>query len=319
MKLHEVSSCRFRIPESGGRVLWQITNRCNYACRYCIFRSRPDKIPGELGTKEALRVMDELKEAGFTHIKFTGGEPLFRPDISEIMRYANQKRFRVDLSTNASLISYAAARELNRWAIGMLHVGLDAHCEKINAQVRLPGTFGRTVSGIKACVKAGVYIRVGCVIFSGNQYHLPEMAEFCSGLGVRELIFSMMEPAGRMAGDRSMLAGQPLNSLIDKIESIRREFEGQLKISSNIEPSVESALAACAGGKRFLYIDNEGRVAPCTWVAQAAPDFVSRATLKEKGLSELLASSPIQSFRDSRDRRCEGCPVSRMNLELKAV
>lgn len=319
MKLHETSSCRFRIPESGGRVLWQITNKCNYACRYCIFRSRPDKIPGELTTKEACRVMDELKETGFTHIKFTGGEPLLRPDMSEIIRYANQKRFKVDLSTNASLISYAAARELSRWWIKMLHVGLDGHCDKINAQVRLPGTFARTVAGIRACIRAGVYVRVGCVIFSGNQYHLPEMAQFCSELGVQELIFSMMEPAGRMAGDRSMLAGRPLNSLIDKIESIRREFEGRLEISSNIEESEESGHAACAAGERFLYIDNEGRVAPCTWIAQAAPDFVSAATLKEASLSELLASSPVKSFMDSRNGKYGGCPVSRMEVELKAA
>ncbi len=76
--------CAFRIPENGGRVLWEITNTCNYHCCYCIFSSESKIYENELNTNEVKRVIEELKENHFSYIKFTGGEPFTRKDMIEI-------------------------------------------------------------------------------------------------------------------------------------------------------------------------------------------------------------------------------------------
>lgn len=104
--------CLFRIPENGGRVLWEITNTCNYHCSYCIFSSESKKYEHELTTDEVKRAIKELKENNFTYIKFTGGEPFTRKDMTEILKYANEFGFDMDISTNASLITDGIAKEL---------------------------------------------------------------------------------------------------------------------------------------------------------------------------------------------------------------
>ena len=119
--------CLFRIPENGGRVLWEITNTCNYHCSYCIFSSEAKKYEDELKTDEVKRAIKELKENNFTYIKFTGGEPFTRKDMTEILKYANKLGFDMDISTNASLITDEIAKELKNINFPMVHVSLDGN------------------------------------------------------------------------------------------------------------------------------------------------------------------------------------------------
>ena len=119
--------CLFRIPENGGRVLWEITNTCNYHCSYCIFSSEAKKYENELTTDEVKRAIKELKNNNFTYIKFTGGEPFTRKDMIEILRYANRLGFDMDISTNASLITEDIAKELKNINFPMVHVSLDGN------------------------------------------------------------------------------------------------------------------------------------------------------------------------------------------------
>ena len=97
--------CLFRIPENGGRVLWEITNTCNYHCSYCMFSSEAKKYEGELTTDEIKRTIKDLKENNFKYIKFTGGEPFTRKDMTEILKYASELGFDMDISTNMIFFS----------------------------------------------------------------------------------------------------------------------------------------------------------------------------------------------------------------------
>ncbi|MDD2519168.1 MAG: radical SAM protein, partial [Bacilli bacterium] len=104
--------CMFRIPKDGGKVLWEITNQCNYACKYCIFNCNYMKDENELNTMECLKVIDELKENGYKYIKITGGEPFIRPDLLQIINYGISKGMIIDVSTNASLLTDKLVSEL---------------------------------------------------------------------------------------------------------------------------------------------------------------------------------------------------------------
>ena len=100
----EYDFCKFRIPKDGGRVIWEITNACNYTCSYCIFAST-GKIPeGELNTQDIFNTIDELKNNNFKYLKFTGGEPFIRKDMVDILKYSFKNDMICDISTNASFI-----------------------------------------------------------------------------------------------------------------------------------------------------------------------------------------------------------------------
>ena len=109
--------CRFRIPQAGRRVIWEVTNACNYGCSYCMFASTARRPPGELEQVAGARChWPASAGCGFTHVKFTGGEPFLRPDMAELLERAVALGLRCNVSTNASRIGGALAARLARLA-----------------------------------------------------------------------------------------------------------------------------------------------------------------------------------------------------------
>ena len=67
----QTSLCLFRIPKKTGRVIWEVTNTCNYGCRYCIFSSTSRLHKDELDTQKVFEVIDQLQDNGFTQVKIS--------------------------------------------------------------------------------------------------------------------------------------------------------------------------------------------------------------------------------------------------------
>ena len=306
--------CLFRIPEHGGRILWQITNVCNYYCSYCIFASGPEKINGELSTAKIIKAVNELKEQGFTHIKFTGGEPFVRHDLVDILQHACNLRMVVDVSTNASFITEDKAKRLASMGLNMVHVSIDGHTKKIHEEVRGGKTYEKTLQGLNHLVEQGMYVRVGTVLFSGNDQCLREMIVFCAERGVKEVAFSIMEPAGRIAGDYSSVTQINKQNLRETIEALAREYGEKIKVRHNFMSHITwTGEGTCPGARKFLYIDNVGRIAPCTWVVEKSNIYQSNLTLETSSVSDILASEPIKSYLSMIGKAGEegyhGCPL----------
>ena len=309
----DASFCLFRIPRKGGRVIWEITNSCNYGCRYCIFNSTPRKPLGELDTNKIYQTLDELKTCGFTHIKITGGEPFTRPDLMDILRYARQKDFKTDLSTNAASITTDIAQELASLGLDMVHVSLDGHTRELQETIRGKHTYEPTLEGLKNLIASGLYVRVGCVIYKNNQNALHELVATCHSLGCDEVIFSLMEPVGRMRNQSVFLTDRTVADLQMDIDKIKRAFEGRIKVSGNFAEVVKEGCGTCPGGDRFLFIDHKGRVSPCTWVAERSPSYRAEKTLHDYDLKTILDDKETTAFRhivsDLASSGLDRCPM----------
>ena len=212
--------CLFRIPENGGRVLWEITNTCNYHCSYCIFSSEAKKYEDELTTDEVKRAIKELKENNFTYIKFTGGEPFTREDMTEILKYANKLGFDMDISTNASLITDEIAKELKNINFPMVHVSLDGNDKTSHEYVRGENTFERTLRGIRYLTNNQIYTRIGTVIYKQNEDKLEEIVKLAIELKANEIIFSFMEAVGRLDGDETIISKRTIDSVKEELEKL---------------------------------------------------------------------------------------------------
>ena len=292
-----VEACLFRMPARGGRAIWQITNRCNYRCPYCIFGSGAGNSASELSCAEALRVLHELRQWGCCALKITGGEPLMRRDILEIAQRAAGFGWEVDISTNAALITPALAGRIAGAGLAMMHVSLDGPDAAAHEAARGRGTFLPTVRGLNALVAAGVRVRIGCVIFRETETRLEEMVRYSCSQGAAEIVFSLMEPAGRLPVTSPLLAARPLTSTAAEIEALAEAFQGRIAVHHNLRAAgCNGCGAGCPGGRRFLFIDSLGRMAPCTWVAERMPRYRSRDTLKHRTLREILASPPLRTY-----------------------
>ncbi|MFC1696779.1 radical SAM/SPASM domain-containing protein [Nanoarchaeota archaeon] len=315
-KLENYSFCLFRIPETGGRVLWEITNSCNYSCSYCIFTAENGKVEGELNTEEVFKVLDGLKSRNFTHIKFTGGEPFIRKDMLNILGKTSDLGFIVDVSTNGSLINDNKAKMIKEYGIKMIHVSVDGHNQETHEIARGKNTYQRTIRGIQHLKNNDNYVRVGTVIFKANENYLEAVIQSAESMEVDEIIFSFMEPIGRMEGNDSIISNRPITEVKSELEELSDKYSGKINVNySFTENTNNDEFGICPGGNRFLFIDNYGRVSPCTWIVDKNPEFRSKLTVKDVSFDEVMNSDPIVSYLSCKKilsyDGLKGCPTKR--------
>lgn len=305
--------CIFRIPENGGRVLWEITNTCNYHCSYCVFSSEFKKYENELTTDEVKRVIKELKENNFIYIKFTGGEPFTRKDMIEILKYSNELGFEMDISTNASLITEKIAKELKDINLQMVHVSLDGNDKISHEYVRGENTFKKTLRGIKFLTNNGVYTRIGTVIYRENENKLEEIVKLAIELNANEIIFSFMEAVGRLNGNETIISKRTIESVKEELEKMAIKYKERIQVKYSFsENKTTETNEYCPGANKFLYINNLGQVSPCSWITSKYPEYKSKLTLKNSTFSEVIKSEPIQKYLEYIEKnQGKGCPVNR--------
>lgn len=306
--------CLFRIPENGGRALWEITNTCNYHCSYCIFSSESKKYEDELNTEEVMKTIKELKENNFTYIKFTGGEPFTRKDMIEILKYASKLGFDMDISTNASLITNEIAQELKNINFPMVHVSLDGNNKYSHEYVRGENTFEKTLRGIRYLTGNNVYTRIGTVIYKQNEDKLEEIVKLAIELKANEIIFSFMEAVGRLEGDETIISKRTIDSVKEEIEKLKIKYKEQIQVKYSFTESkiCKNQEGICPAIGKFIYINNLGQVSPCTWIVSKEPKYKSKLTLKNSTFTQIIKSEPIQNYlKYIQENQIKGCPVNR--------
>ena len=282
--------CKFTIPNDGGKVIWEITHNCNYGCSYCIFSCTKKRVEGELSTEECFHVIDELVKNGFKHLKVTGGEPFIRKDLIEILEYAS-KYMVVDVSTNASLLSEDLVDKLNKIKLKMIHVSLDGNKEE-HESVRGINTYERTIRGLELLKKSKNKVRIGTVIHANNEDDLENLVKDSIKLSANEIIFSIMEPVEGQ--DKSLVKTKSNEELIENINSLKDKYK-DIIVNCNFD-SQPAFVKRCPGGDRFLYINNMGFVSPCTWVYEKNKNCISKISLRDNSLDDVLKDKDISMF-----------------------
>ena len=168
-----------------------VTYRCNLRCTYC---DMPDTARGEcreeFDTAAFCGVIDELVRLGVKAIVFTGGEPLLRSDIYELIAYAHKRGIMTHLSTNGMLVGGDDARKLIASGISSISVSLDGSSAEIHERTRKrAGAFSAALSGLSSLVrerevqKASVYIKVLTVVNKSNIEDIPNLIHFARKQG----------------------------------------------------------------------------------------------------------------------------------------
>lgn len=178
-------------------VVWNYTKVCNLRCEHCYENAGPGAARDELTTEEAKRVIDEFEDAGVVAIAFSGGEPLMRRDIFEVVGYAKEKGFFTSIATNGTVITREVARRMKD-VFDYAEISLDGF-EEVHDKFRgVPGAWRRTCEGIKNSVAEGIDTCVALTATRYNLHEIPKLVDFAEQeLGANRVIMFNYVPVGR--------------------------------------------------------------------------------------------------------------------------
>ncbi len=196
-------------------VVWNITRNCNLKCIHCYNDSGAGKSCNDLNTEEAKAVLDDLAQFGVPSVLFSGGEPLMRPDLFELIGYAADKGLRTVISTNGTLITNDVAKKIKEQGVSYVGISLDG-IGLINDKFRgVDGAFDKTAQGIRNCQDAGVRIGLRLTLTKRNVQDLEVLFDFLETEDIERACFYHLVPSGRGAGitDEDLTHAQSRNAI----------------------------------------------------------------------------------------------------------
>ena len=180
-------------------IAWEVTRSCAYACVHCRADAQPQRDPRELTTAEACRLIDRLADFGSPILIFTGGDPLMRRDLAELIRYATEKGLRCSLTPTATALPTPQRLEQVRQAgVRRIALSLDAPTAQVHDAFRqVPGSWERTMRILRDAQAAGLSAQVNTTVSSHNRHLLPEMVPFIQEVGAVQWSVFFLVPTGR--------------------------------------------------------------------------------------------------------------------------
>jgi radical SAM protein with 4Fe4S-binding SPASM domain len=265
-------------------VHWEITYRCNEKCSHCYLDVLPPgaKVPGELSTEEAKRVIDELAELGALTLSFSGGEVFLRKDIFEISKYARKKGFAVRYFTNGILIKPQIADEIaaiKPVVVELSVYGVDAVTHDGITQV--PGSYELTIRAVKLLLERGVRSLIKTPVMKENIHQIDALKELATDLGITFQYDLTITP--KHTGDLSPLRHRPSD---DQLLDFLRD-----RISADTftpYPYNENA-RFCSIGMNSFDLGPYGDVYTCVGAR------ITAGNVRQKSMAEIWDKSPVWS------------------------
>jgi radical SAM protein with 4Fe4S-binding SPASM domain len=178
-------------------VFWETTQACNLACKHCRASAVSWRDPDELSFDEACRMMDGMKALGSPVLVFSGGEPLMRPDIFELMAAARERGLPYALSTNGTLLDDAMADKVAAAKPHRVSISLDgADAATHDGFRQSQGAFQASIDGIRRLRARGIEVQVNTSVTTHNAHVLEPVYELVKREGCVAWHLFMLVPVG---------------------------------------------------------------------------------------------------------------------------
>jgi radical SAM protein with 4Fe4S-binding SPASM domain len=247
----------------------EVTPSCNLSCYFCFNKNtyaKTKRQTRQLSTEKWMRVIDEIAEVGIPNLRFTGGEPLTRNDIFDLMLYAKLKGLHVKLNTNGVLVDEKVARILERCADEVL-LPLHAHDAKTEKKITGSNIFNKKINAIKSLVNSKVAARCNTVITKNVISNLDKFVKLVVKLEVNDWFLALPVPT---ENTKNLINNNDIRELIEKIlwyhsKNIQiRIAQGMPFCSYDPRKVSQVAIGASSCGPySMLAIDPMGKIKPC--------------------------------------------------------
>ncbi len=311
-------------------VIWETTQACDLACVHCRACAQPQRNPFELSTAEAKGLIDQIAEMKVPVFVLTGGDPLKRPDIHELVQYAHQRGVHTSMTPSATpLLTKEAIARLKQGGLARLAVSLDGSSALIHdAFRRVPGSYQWTLDAIRWARELGLPVQINTTITRRNLDDFDSIVRLLETLDIVLWSVFFLVPTGRgqaadlVTADEFEMTFEKLYQastrvkfdiktteaqhyrrfLLQRRAEERRQGAGTPRASV---PAAQAFPAALGGdgiaraprglndGKGFVFVSHVGEVFPSGFLPLAA------GNIRKQRLADLYRESPL--FRMLRD------------------
>ena len=270
---------------SGGPrvVAWEVTRRCPLACRHCRAGALDRDYEDELTTGECLPVLDSLAAFSRPMIIWTGGEPMCRPDLLELVRGASGRGLRSVMAPCGMCVTRETLVALKEAGVAACSFSLDgATAEEHDAFRGVNGAFGHVCRAMGVAAEIGMPFQVNTTVSKLNRDSLPAIREqaIAAGAGTLDLFF--LVPVGRGAGMRD-LSLSPAETEQVLGWAFEMDRQGPIRVRETCAPQAVriwhargkpgSPPAGCMGGRGFVFISHTGVLQPCGFLDVPSGDL----------------------------------------------
>ncbi len=307
---------------SGSKIVsisYELTGRCNLRCGFCYNPWRTElSPPGELPTRDAINLLAKLIDlTGCKYVSLTGGEPLLRSDIYEIIRFLKSKGIKVALVTNGTLLDREAIKRCLSDGVDLFQVTLLG--DRADLHNRLTGCdcFEKVIEAILDITKEGGSVDTFFVATRDNVLSFKNTLELNVLLRVKRVAFGRFTPGG--AGLRGWHELMPSPGMIDEAlsaaDEIVTKYDISVVASMPILPclndlsrytNIDFCFCAVGSDETFIAVDPLGNLKACNHSPQALGNV-----LKDE-IQDPLESAFIRDFVTKLPEYCLDCPANKV-------
>ncbi len=267
-------------------VALEITRTCTLACRHCRGDSRLREYPDELSFTEITGLLDTIASFAAPILIITGGEPLLRPDVFDIARYASGRLgFRTVLATCGHLLDEHTVESLKNAGVSRISVSLDGASPETHDRFRgVPEAFEKTIRGIRVAHRKGLLFQINSTITTYNIGELEALHDLAVSLGAEAFHPFLLVPMGRgreIAGQAlspesyeaalHLIAGLAARSPLEIKPTCAPHYARIIRQEGNV--GSEAMTSGCLGGQGFVFVSHTGRVKACGFLELEAGDI----------------------------------------------
>ena len=291
-------------------VSWNLTRRCNLACAHCYLDAvqRKSQTRDELNTEESFAVIRQLaKTALGAMLVLTGGEPLLRRDLAQLVKAASDGGLMPVIGTNGTLLDAAHAESLRDAGAAGVGISLDSSQPQFHDRLRgAPGAWAAARRGMAAAREAGLAIVVQSTVFEENRHDLSALADIAEQAGAMAFNVFFLVCTGRGVTQTDVTSAS-YEETLREIALLQDKHPG-LKIRARCAPYMRRVQdlhagesgegyadwsSACLAGRRYFRITPQGRVTPCPYIPAVVGD------LRTQPLQQIWNEHPmLLSLRD---------------------
>jgi radical SAM protein len=312
--------------------IWEVTQACDLACVHCRASAQPDRHPMELSTDEGKRLIDQITGLKVPVFVITGGDPIKRPDLFELIGHAHSAGVRVSLTPSATpLLTREIVVRLKEAGLARLAVSMDgASAETHDAFRGMSGSFARTLDTVRWANEVGLPVQINTTFSRRNISEIDAIVALIESLNITLWSVFFLVPTGRGKLDDLLNAdefeqvfakiyGLSKNAIFDikttEAQHYRRfllqQRVAQRRAGAGIHATQEKAednigRAPCGlnDGKGFVFISHTGEVFSSGFLP------LSAGNIRHQPLSEIYRESALfRSLRDTSklEGKCGAC------------